>query len=62
MTEEEKLAAAEAEESADITTDDDLFQGINMGTVDGKKRAAALLLTKALELGINLPDSEADAR
>ena len=63
ISEEEKLAAAaEAEEASGISSTDDLFSGIELGTVDGKRRAVALLISKAIEIGINLPESEADAR
>lgn len=63
ISEEEKLAAAaEAEKASGISSTDDLFSGIELGTIDGKRRAVALLIAKAIEVGINLPESEADAR
>ena len=42
--------------------DVNLFSGIDMSTIAGKKEAAAAALKKAAEMGINLPEIETEAR
>ena len=42
--------------------EENLFKDINMTTPEGKRQAVILAIEKARQLGINLPESESDAK
>jgi hypothetical protein len=61
-TEEDIAEEGKFESTIDISAGDSLFDGIDLTTVEGKKECISRFLVLARSLGINVPESDAEAR
>lgn len=62
MTEDEKKEEEREKVGVDLSTSDDLFDGLDLSSMVGKRDAASRAIAQARELGINVPENEQDAK